>query len=258
MHDDAAPAADRAGGASIQTVTLVKKHSRAIRWMHWINFPVLTIMIWSGLLIYWGDSVPPYRHAHEVYRVGVGSWTLFRLFPAWFWTMLNAPYRITVGLGWHFLVMWIFAGNGIAYALYLAISGEWRVLWPEFRQLRSFKDALQVTLYDLHWPSARRKGLPEQGKYNGAQRIAYTAVTLMGAGSLITGLAIYKPTQAHSFTTLLGGYEMARWEHFWLHHRLLRLLPCARRPGRHGRLEQLPLHGQRLRNPEAREPAHRR
>jgi thiosulfate reductase cytochrome b subunit len=69
-----------------------------------------------------------------------------------------------------------------------------------------------VTLVDLRL----RKGLPTQAKYNGAQRIAYTAVILMGFGSLVTGLAIYKPTQAHWFTTLLGGYEMARWLHFWL------------------------------------------
>ena len=38
----------------------------------------------------------------------------------------------------------------------------------------------------------------------------------MGLGSLVTGLAIYKPTQTHWVTTLLGGYEMARWLHFWL------------------------------------------
>jgi thiosulfate reductase cytochrome b subunit len=38
----------------------------------------------------------------------------------------------------------------------------------------------------------------------------------MGAGSLLTGLAIYKPTQAHWLTSALGGYEMARWFHFWL------------------------------------------
>ena len=38
----------------------------------------------------------------------------------------------------------------------------------------------------------------------------------MGLGSLITGLAIYKPTQGHIFTSLLGGYEMAHWMHFWL------------------------------------------
>ena len=61
-----------------------------------------------------------------------------------------------------------------------------------------------------------RRKLATQKKYNGAQRIAYTSVIAMGAGSLITGLAIYKPTQAHYLTTLLGGYEWARWEHFWL------------------------------------------
>jgi thiosulfate reductase cytochrome b subunit len=38
----------------------------------------------------------------------------------------------------------------------------------------------------------------------------------MGVGSLLTGLAIYKPTQLHAVTTLLGGYEVARWFHFWL------------------------------------------
>jgi thiosulfate reductase cytochrome b subunit len=105
--------------------------------------------------------------------------------------------------------MWIFALNGIAYVLFLAISGEWRFLLPERHSLR---DAIQVTLVDLHL----RRGLPEQKKYNGAQRIAYTSVILMGIGMLVTGLAIYKPTQAHWLTTLLGGYEMARWLHFWL------------------------------------------
>jgi thiosulfate reductase cytochrome b subunit len=192
---------------------LALKHSRAIRWMHWINFPVLAVMVWSGLLIYWGDSIPPYQHAHEVYRVGLGHVTLFRLFPKGFWDWYGAAYQLTSGLGWHFLFMWFFAINGITYAAYLAISGEWRVLWP---QRQSFADALQVTLYDLHVPFARRKGMPAQGKYNGAQRIAYTAVILMGAGSLLTGLAIYKPTQAHWLTSLCGGYEMARWLHFWL------------------------------------------
>jgi thiosulfate reductase cytochrome b subunit len=109
--------------------------------------------------------------------------------------------------------MWLFAVNGVAYAIYLAISGEWRVLWPK---RRSFVDAMWVTLYDLHVPAARRRGLPPQGKYNGAQRIAYSAIVLMGAGSLLSGLAIYKPAQLNWLTTALGGYEMARWEHFWL------------------------------------------
>ena len=32
---------------------LVQKHPLAIRWFHWINFPLLFLMIWSGVLIYW-------------------------------------------------------------------------------------------------------------------------------------------------------------------------------------------------------------
>ena len=191
------------------TIRLERKHPLAIRWMHWVNFPVLFTMIWSGLLIYWNDSDNAYKHPHAVYRVGIGSLTLVRLFPPWFWKAINAPYRVTEGLSYHFFFMWIFAINGILYVAYLLISGEWRLMVPERRSVR---DAIQVTLVDLHV----RKGLPAQKKYNGAQRIAYTAVVLMGLGSLVTGLAIYKPTQAHWLTTLLGGYEMARWEHFWL------------------------------------------
>jgi thiosulfate reductase cytochrome b subunit len=194
---------------AVATIQLEKKHPLAIRWMHWVNFPVLFTMIWSGLLIYWNDSDNAYQHPHAVYRVGLGSVTLVRLFPPWFWKAINAPYRVTEGLGYHFFFMWLFAINGILYVMYLLISGEWRVLVPERRSIR---DAIQVTLVDLHL----RKGLPPQKKYNGAQRIAYTAVILMGLGSLVTGLSIYKPTQVHWVTTLLGGYEMARWEHFWL------------------------------------------
>ena len=195
--------------AAVATIRLEKKHPLAIRWMHWVNFPVLFTMIWSGLLIYWNDSDNAYQHPHAVYRVGVGSLTVVRLFPPWFWKAINAPYRVTEGLGYHFFFMWLFAINGTLYVAYLLISGEWRLLVPE---RRSFVDAIQVTLVDLHL----RKGLPPQKKYNGAQRIAYSAVILMGLGSLVTGLSIYKPTQVHWITSLLGGYEMARWEHFWL------------------------------------------
>ncbi len=38
----------------------------------------------------------------------------------------------------------------------------------------------------------------------------------MGLGSLLTGLAIYKPVQLSWLTALFGGYVMARWFHFWI------------------------------------------
>jgi thiosulfate reductase cytochrome b subunit len=209
-HSEAEVNAAKNGGRE-PALVLERKHPLAIRWMHWINFPVLFTMIWSGLLIYWNDSDNAYLHPHEVYRVGIGNFTLFRFFPSWFYTnrFWDVRYHVTQGLGAHFFFMWLFALNGIVYVAYLLWSKEWKFMVPT---RRSFSEAIRVTLVDLHL----LKGLPPQTKYNGAQRIAYTSIILMGAGSLITGLAIYKPTQAHWLTSLLGGYEMARWFHFWL------------------------------------------
>ena len=82
MPAEVAPGAPKAVGAG-EGIRLERKHLLAIRWMHWVNFPVLFTMIWSGLLIYWNDSDNAYRYAHRVYRVGVGGWTLFRFFPDW-------------------------------------------------------------------------------------------------------------------------------------------------------------------------------
>jgi thiosulfate reductase cytochrome b subunit len=191
------------------TIEIKRKHSLAIRWMHWINFPLLFTMIWSGILIYWADSIPYLGHWKRVYRVGIGSHTLFRFFPDWLYTALNAPFNLTTGLGYHFFFMWLFAINGIAYVAYLTFSGAWRDILPG---RHAFRDAWHVFLYDLHL----RKVAPPHHTYNAAQRIAYTSVVLMGAGSCFTGLAIWKPTSLHWITTLFGGYETARWFHFWL------------------------------------------
>lgn len=112
-------------------------------------------------------------------------------------------------MSWHFALMWLFTLNGILYVTYRLVSGELRHLLPK---RNSFVEAWQVVLHDL---GIRKQPLPAN-KYNAAQRIAYSSVILMGIGSLVTGLAIYKPTQLAWLTTLLGGYEMARLLHFAL------------------------------------------
>jgi cytochrome b subunit of formate dehydrogenase len=112
-------------------------------------------------------------------------------------------------MAFHFLFMWFFTLNGILYILYTGISGQWRELAPK---KNSFKEAWLVLLHDLHI----RKTAPPQNKYNAAQRIAYTAIIIMGLGSVITGLAIYKPAQFYYFTWLCGGYHFARILHFAL------------------------------------------
>jgi len=158
-------------------------------------------MIWSGLLIYW---------ANDVYRVGFGSTTLLKFFPGSFYEALKIPYRLSEGMAYHFVFMWLFFLNGIAYVLYTIISGEWRDLVPH---RHSFKQAWQVLLHDLH---IRKTAPPIEGKYNAAQRIAYTAIIFMGIGSILTGLAIYKPVQLGWLCAMMGGYKMARILHFAL------------------------------------------
>jgi thiosulfate reductase cytochrome b subunit len=178
-----------------------EKHPLIIRWTHWINFPVLAVMIWSGLLIYW---------ANGVYRIGWGDKTILKFFPQNFYQALNIPYHLAEGMAWHFAFMWLFFLNGLAYFIYTFVSGEWRELFPN---KKSFREAWLVLLHDLHL----RKTAPEQtGKYNAAQRIAYTAIMFMGIGSILTGLAIYKPIQFGWLCTLFGSYSFARIIHFAL------------------------------------------
>jgi thiosulfate reductase cytochrome b subunit len=178
------------------SVKIVFKHKLATRWMHWVNFPVLTIMIWSGMLIYW---------ANDIYEVKIGNTVLVKFFPK----SLHIPYRLSEGMAFHFVFMWLFMINGLLYVSYTIISGEWRYLLPN---KHVFKESWQVILHDLHI----RKQAPDQLKYNAAQRLAYTMIIFMGLGSLLTGFAIYKPVQIQWLTNICGGYEAARLEHFLL------------------------------------------
>jgi thiosulfate reductase cytochrome b subunit len=166
---------------------IVNKHPLAIRWFHWLNFPLLAVMIWSGLLIYW---------AYDPYAIKLFGATIFKFFPEWFYQKYHIKRRLAEGMAFHFVFMWLFAVNGFLYIMYTLF---WREAWL-------------VLLHDLHL----RKTAPPQNKYNSAQRIAYTAVIVMGLGSLITGLAIYKPVQLNWLVFVCGGYQTARIIHFTL------------------------------------------
>jgi thiosulfate reductase cytochrome b subunit len=172
-------------------ISVTEKHSGLLRIFHWINFPLLILMIWSGTLIYWANQA-------------------YIKIPDSLANKLGIEFRLAMGMGWHFFLMWLFALNGLLYVIYLFYSGEWRMLIP---QKKSFKEAILVVLHDL---KIRSTAPAIEGKFNAAQRIAYTGVIIMGAGALVTGLAIYKPVQAGFLTAVLGGYEAARLEHFLL------------------------------------------
>ena len=203
---------------AVSPVRLIKKHPLAIRWFHWINFPILFLMIWSGILILWANDVyPTEKYALKVpNRISIYQWGIAPVYagkgddypvPAAKRYDINTGFRLSEGMAWHFNLAWIFALNGILYTAYLIYSGQWRFLAP---QKNSFVEAFKVVLYDVGlW----KRPLPP-GKYNHAQRIAYSAVIVMAIVMVITGLAIYKPAQLAWLTIPFGGYQGARTVHF--------------------------------------------
>ena len=187
---------------STETVAVLK-HRRASRWMHWINFPLLAIMIWSGLRIYWADLRDPYG-----FGVGLVGWHWFDFFPDVVNEKLGLERRLARGMAFHFTFGWLFAVNGAAYVLYTWRSGEWRHLLPD---RYSARDSVRVLKHDLY---IGKTPLPPQARYNAAQRLSYSFIIVLGAVAVFTGLAIYKPTQLNLLTSLFGGYETARTIHF--------------------------------------------
>ena len=218
-------------------IRLDKKHPLAIRWMHWINFPVLFTMIWSGLLIYWNDSDNAYKHPHAVYRLGVGPFTVVRFFPQWFWKAMNAPYHVTEGLGFHFFFAWIFAINGFLYVLFTIFSGEWRFVVPD---RKSLIQAIQVTLKDLHLSNVpppadqiqrRTKNCLHFGNFDGPRESHHWPRDLQ-ADPVALG------------DDFVGRLRDGAMGAFSADHGLLRILPHSRDPGGAGGVEQFPQHGE--------------
>lgn len=178
----------------------VEVHRRGNRWMHWINFPLLTIMIWSGLRIYWADLRDPFV-------LGVGDNEFFEFFPDWVNEPLGLNRKLARGMAFHFTFGWFFALNGAAFAVYVTATRGWNQFMPSLADLRRIPAVLAHEI-------GLRKEAPPQGKYNALQKITYGLILLMGLLVLLTGFAIYKPTQLALLVSLFGGYETARTIHF--------------------------------------------
>jgi thiosulfate reductase cytochrome b subunit len=175
------------------------RHPLAIRWLHWINVPFLTLMTWSGLMLAWADD------AKELHLFG----RTITLFPDGFYQALNVRFRLAEGLAWHLNAAWIFTINGLLYVGYLTFTRGWGHVLPRRGALR---DSVLVVLHDLHL----RDEAPRSDGYNAAQRFAYTAVIAMGVLAVLTGLAIGKSARFAFLTSLFGGYRRARGIHFAL------------------------------------------
>jgi thiosulfate reductase cytochrome b subunit len=170
-------------------MNITEKHSLWLRIHHWLNVPLLALMVWSGLMIYWANDIYP------------------GFFPEWFYNSLGLNSDLAHGLWVHFFIAWFFVLNGLGYFIYLAVSGHWRELVPTPQTLRDF---IPTVLHDL----GLRDSPPTHGKFNAAQKLAYTGVAVLATLAVLSGFAIYKPVQLEWLTKLFTGYAGARLVHF--------------------------------------------
>ena len=169
-----------------------------VRLTHWLNVPVLVLMAMSGLEIL--AAYPSLGPRGRLFR--------------WYAFNGHAPPSFTRYGGWlagarqlHFTFAWLFVANGLAYLIYLLASGQWRDRW--FLPWRDSKNAVHTAAYYMRL----RKTAPEQGLYNGLQRLGYMSASLLALVSALSGLAIYKPVQLWPLCRLFGGYDAARAVH---------------------------------------------
>ncbi len=166
-----------------------EKHALVLRIIHWLNVPLLALMVWSGLLIYWAyDPYPGF-------------------FPDGFYKAFNIPSRLAEGMAIHFFTAWLFVANGIAYLIWYMISRHYREVWPD-------KEAIRLAVPTLLHDIGIHKTPPPQRTFNAVQKIAYSALLIIAALAITSGFALYKPVQLWWLTACFGGYQNARLVHF--------------------------------------------
>ena len=162
-----------------------KIHPVWVRVTHWINAIAMVLMILSGWEIY--NASPLFGFTYPK-SITLGGW-------------------LAGALLWHFAAMWLLAVNGLVYiALGLATGRFRRKLFP-LRPGDVIADA----------GAALRGKLAHDdlSVYNAVQKLLYLGVILAGIVIVLSGLAIWKPVQLQELTAVFGGYDAARYVHFF-------------------------------------------
>jgi thiosulfate reductase cytochrome b subunit len=186
MPSGTAPA--HAAGRALAGTAAPIIHPLWVRVTHWINVVAIFLMVASGWRIY--DASP--------------------LFPFVF------PPAVTLGDGlgglqgallWHFGAMWLLLVNGIVYIGLGMATGRFRRKLLPIR----FGDVVR----DLRAALTGRLSHDDLSSYNAVQRLLYLGVIVAGVVVVISGLSIWKPVQVQEITAVFGGYNAARFVHFF-------------------------------------------
>jgi thiosulfate reductase cytochrome b subunit len=160
-------------------------HPLWVRVTHWINALAMLVMIGSGWQIY--DASPLFDFEFPTH-IALGNW-------------------LAGALLWHFAAMWVLVINGIVYITLGIATGRFtRKLFP----IRP-----REVMRDLFAALRGRLAHDDLSLYNAVQKLLYVGVILAGIVIVLSGLSIWKPVQFQEITALFGGYDTARYVHFF-------------------------------------------
>ena len=161
-------------------------HPPWVRICHWVNALAILVMVGSGWQIY--NASPLFDFLVFPNSITLGNW-------------------LAGALLLHFAAMWVFVINGIVYVALGLVTGRFR------RKLLPIR--LSEVNADLKAALSFKLAHDDLSRYNAVQKLLYTGVILAGVVAVLSGLSIWKPVQLQELTALFGGYDAARYVHFF-------------------------------------------
>jgi thiosulfate reductase cytochrome b subunit len=160
-------------------------HPVWVRVTHWINAVAILMMIGSGWQIYNASPLFDFTFSRSI---TLGGW-------------------LGGAIQWHFAAMWVLVINGLVYLTLGFVTGRFR------RKLLPITPS--SVLADIKAALTFKLAHDDLSHYNAVQKLLYSGVILAGIIVVLSGLAIWKPVQFQELTTLFGGYNFARYVHFF-------------------------------------------
>jgi thiosulfate reductase cytochrome b subunit len=156
-----------------------------VRIMHWINAAAMIMMIMSGWQVY--NASPLFKFSFPG-EITLGSW-------------------LGSALLWHFAAMWLLMVNGLAYLTLGFATGRFA------RKLLPISPSGVIS--DAKAALTGKLSHDDLSRYNYVQKLLYAGIIAVGVVIVLSGLSIWKPVQLQYLTALFGGYDIARYVHFF-------------------------------------------
>jgi thiosulfate reductase cytochrome b subunit len=180
------PASSLAAGDERTALTPAKVIQPAwVRTVHWVNAVAMVLMIMSGWQVYNASPLFDFRFSHAI---TIGGW-------------------LGGALLWHFAAMWLLMVNGLVYLALGIATGRFRS--------KLLPITPQGVISDTKAALTGKLSHDDLTRYNDVQKLLYAGIIVVGIVIVLSGLSIWKPVQLQWLTALFGGYDVARYVHFF-------------------------------------------